>query len=109
MNVKKWTALCVTILLMLSFVCAMPAWAEDESEGAMCVLNLLTRIRVALLKGDFSGTAVLHAFCGFQQFRSILDACSGAVFHPTSGACAPSVLRGPGTNPGAILQRACVL
>ena len=34
MNVKKWTALCVTILLMLSFVCAMPAWAEDESEGA---------------------------------------------------------------------------
>ena len=35
MNVKKWTALCVTILLMLSFVCAMPAWAEDESEGAL--------------------------------------------------------------------------
>ena len=101
---------------MLSFVCAMPAWAEDESEGAMCVLNLLTRIRGRLIvfqpggqRGDFSGTAVLHAFCGFQQFRSILDACSGAVFHPTSGACAPSVLRGPGTNPGAILQRACVL
>ena len=61
-------------------------------------------------RGDFSGTAVLHAFCGFQQFRSILDACSGVVFHPTSGACAPSLLRGPGTNPARrILQRACVL
>ena len=55
MNVKKWTALCVTILLMLSFVCAMPAWAEDESEGATCVLNLLTRIRVALLKDGVIG------------------------------------------------------
>ena len=62
MNVKKWTALCVTILLMLSFVCAMPAWAEDESEGAMCVLNLLTRIRVALLKdGVVGGQFVLKS------------------------------------------------
>lgn len=30
-------------------------YSEDESEGAMCVLNLLTRIRVALLKDGVVG------------------------------------------------------
>lgn len=30
-------------------------YSEDESEGATCVLNLLTRIRVALLKDGVIG------------------------------------------------------
>ena len=30
-------------------------YSEDESEGAMCVLNLLTRIRVALLRDGIIG------------------------------------------------------
>lgn len=37
-------------------------YSEDESEGAMCVLNLLTRIRVALLKdGVVGGQFVLKS------------------------------------------------
>jgi len=61
-------------------------------------------------RGDFSGTAVLHAFCGFQQFRSAFDVCSGAAAPRTAGrSSAGTVLHRPGTNPGAILQRACVL
>ena len=37
-------------------------YSEDESEGAMCVLNLLTRIRVALLKdGVVGGQFVLES------------------------------------------------
>lgn len=30
-------------------------YSEDESEGATCVLNLLTRIRIALLKDGVIG------------------------------------------------------
>ena len=37
-------------------------YSEDESEGAMCVLNLLTRIRVAMLKdGVVGGQFVLKS------------------------------------------------
>ena len=64
MNVKKWTALCVTILLMLSFVCAIALAGRRENARRLIVFQPGGQ------RGDFSGTVVLHVFCGFQQFRT---------------------------------------
>ena len=33
MKVKRWTALCVVILIVMSFICAMPAIAETEERN----------------------------------------------------------------------------